>query len=283
MEMTSCRTNVAIDATASTEDAYVCCKFHEKSMEILVILGDDTSAFRGEVLYKNLERYANSLNVQLDEYVSECKNIFSGQRTDTQFLLRKSEFIWKKKVILGKILITKEENYKDLTQSFTLSLVSSYSVMNQNFKNLEKSSKALSSYNEKLRMQLECLTKIKNDMELDIYKKTIALINKKKKINLIEKKLIKEENYNQETESDSEEINQRVNVKRNLNSDEEPVTNKKIKTEVSSHWLRSDNNSCREIQVLSQESELEMELKLEEDDSAIPSPTSQNESEEIIF
>ncbi|XP_014237523.1 uncharacterized protein LOC106659464 [Trichogramma pretiosum] len=230
MEMTSCRTNVAVDATASMEDAYVCCKFHEKSMEILVILGDDTSAFRGEVLYKNLERYANSLNVQLDEYVSECKNIFSGQRTDTQFLLRKSEFIWKKKVILGKILITKEENYKDLMQSFTLCLVNSYSVINQKFKNLEESSKALSINNEKLRMQLECLTKIKNDMELDIYKKTI-----------------------------------------------------KFKTEISSHWLRSDNNSIREIQVLSQESELEMELKLEEDDSAIPSPTSQNESEEIIF
>uniref|UniRef100_A0ABD2WQL6 Uncharacterized protein n=1 Tax=Trichogramma kaykai TaxID=54128 RepID=A0ABD2WQL6_9HYME len=38
------------------------------------------------------------------------------------------------------------------------------------------------------------------------------------------------ENYNQETNSDSEEITQQINVKRNLNSNEEPpLPNKKIK------------------------------------------------------
>ncbi|XP_058801859.1 DNA repair protein XRCC4-like [Phymastichus coffea] len=164
---------------SNSENLIVCSIWEDAKLKVYIVKDDRTLLF-GEEGEEQLEKYAKTFDKSLNMYLQESKDILCGIKSEIDFYLTESKFYWKReKWALGQIYI---KPIQDIASAISLLLIL-IDEFSQNKKDLDdvhnkyQSVKLIQS--EIIQKLNECQT-IKNQLEDDLYKKFILILNSKK-------------------------------------------------------------------------------------------------------
>lgn len=130
---------------------------------------------------KNINDFSNELSKSFDEYFTETKKILCGKDTEIKYFIKNKILEWRNDTwILGKIQLHSISDIQIICENFQ-QLLKFYQSIQNKIITLEEENKNLIYINEKLKLKIEKMIKIKTIMEQDLYKKFIVILNSKKK------------------------------------------------------------------------------------------------------
>ncbi|XP_047361761.1 DNA repair protein XRCC4-like [Vespa velutina] len=145
----------------------------------------------GEMPENDINYYSQEHSKSFNEYLKETKDIFSGKNTDIQYFFQDNKFEWRrnKRWILGKITIFPISNIV-LISEILYDILKQQQHLQKVISELRKENDLLKDNNKELSVNIEEMIEMKTNMEKELYKKFILILNaKKKKIRELEDSL----------------------------------------------------------------------------------------------
>ncbi|XP_015191782.1 PREDICTED: DNA repair protein xrcc4-like [Polistes dominula] len=157
----------------------------------IILLQPSAAPLMGEMLTNDINFYSEQHSKSFNEYLKETKDAFSGKNTEIQYFLQDNKFEWRKnnRWILGKITVCPISNIIDISETL-YGILEQQQQLQEIISKLRIENDLLTNTKNELFVNLEKMTKIKIDMEKELYKKFILILNaKKKKIRELENSL----------------------------------------------------------------------------------------------
>lgn len=130
---------------------------------------------------ENANYFLQHLDESLDTYLKKTKHAFSGDNIEVQFFLQDDTFTWKQQNILTRGEITVHPLSNILIISDTLKhILERYQECQKHMIVLEKENGYLKETNAKLTTDKEKIVGIKENMEKDLCRKFLLILNSKK-------------------------------------------------------------------------------------------------------
>ncbi|XP_043673087.1 uncharacterized protein LOC122631450 isoform X1 [Vespula pensylvanica] len=136
----------------------------------------------GEMLTNDINYYSQEHSKSFNEYLKETKDAFSGKNTDIQYFLQDNKFEWRrnKRWILGKITVCPISNIIAISETL-YGLLKQQQHLQEIISKLKTENELLINTKKELSVDIEEMIKMKTNMEKELYKKFILILNAKKK------------------------------------------------------------------------------------------------------
>ncbi|KAL2718237.1 DNA repair protein xrcc4-like isoform X2 [Vespula squamosa] len=136
----------------------------------------------GEMLTNDINYYSQEHSTSFNEYLKETKDAFSGKNTDIQYFLQDNKFEWRrnKRWILGKITVCPISNIIAISETLC-GLLKQQQHLQEVISKLKTENELLTNTKKELSVDIEEMIKMKTNMEKELYKKFILILNAKKK------------------------------------------------------------------------------------------------------
>ncbi|KAI4488439.1 hypothetical protein M0802_011612 [Mischocyttarus mexicanus] len=157
----------------------------------IILLESSGAPLMGEMLANDINFYSKEHSKSFKEYLNETKDVFSGKNTEIQYFIEDNNFEWRKnnKWILGKITVRSMSNIMVVSETL-YGILEQQQQLQEIISKLRIENDLLTNTKNKLSNDIEEMINRKIDMEKELYKKFILILNaKKKKIRELENSL----------------------------------------------------------------------------------------------
>ncbi|XP_043250547.1 DNA repair protein XRCC4-like isoform X1 [Colletes gigas] len=135
----------------------------------------------GEMNINDINYFCDELSKSTDEYLQEVESILCGKDKDIQFFIQNTALEWKKKIwTRGKIKLRSDLNVDIISKHFQRSL-KFYQSVQEKLTLSEKENENLIDIKNKLCSDIEQMIKVKTNIEQNLYKRFVLILNSKKK------------------------------------------------------------------------------------------------------
>ncbi|XP_043250548.1 DNA repair protein XRCC4-like isoform X2 [Colletes gigas] len=129
----------------------------------------------------DINYFCDELSKSTDEYLQEVESILCGKDKDIQFFIQNTALEWKKKIwTRGKIKLRSDLNVDIISKHFQRSL-KFYQSVQEKLTLSEKENENLIDIKNKLCSDIEQMIKVKTNIEQNLYKRFVLILNSKKK------------------------------------------------------------------------------------------------------
>ncbi|KAG7202755.1 hypothetical protein KM043_009926 [Ampulex compressa] len=140
---------------------------------------------------EDVQYFSDEHCISADEYLQNAKKAFYGKDIDVQFFIQNDAFEWKRKNIwtLGKIALSSVSEIEFISETLRR-ILNCYQSSQERLLTLEEENKSLKENQTRCTTAMERMVKLKLEMEKDLYKRFLLVLNsKKKKIRELEEAL----------------------------------------------------------------------------------------------
>lgn len=146
----------------------------------IILLESTMPPLSGEMNIEDIEYFCNEFSISSDEYLQETKTIFCGKDKEIRFFIEDDKLEWRNEWTLGRIKLQPIVDVNVVSGCFQ-QLLKFYRSIQNKISTLEEENKNLRNENTDLLSKVEKITKIKTDIEQNLYKRFILILNSKKK------------------------------------------------------------------------------------------------------
>ncbi|CAK9832885.1 hypothetical protein ANTRET_LOCUS9649 [Anthophora retusa] len=221
----------------------------------VILLEPTISPLYGEMGVKDVNYFSDELSKSTDEYLKETEKILCQKDKDIKFFIQDKTLVWKNNIwTMGQIELCPIYDISTISERFQ-QLSKLYQSVQDKLNTLGKENENLIHLNKELNLKIEKMMKIKNSMEQELYRKSLTILNtKKRKIQELEdamkEKRSKESIFNAQTDEseESEREDPPISIKtnkrksqRNSSADKQKI--KKLDCIVNSKTTCNTSNS----------------------------------------
>lgn len=193
----------------------------------------------GQMDVRDIDFFCCELDKSHDKYLQETEEILCGKDKEIQFFVENTTLEWKKNVwTVGRIKLFSVLDVKVIAEHFQRSL-KFYQSIQDKLNVLEKENENLTNIKKKLCSDIENMIEVKTNMEQDLYRKFVLILNSKKQ------KLRELENAIKEKQGSKDSVFD-VCTDESAESDEEmdEINNRTIRTAITKRKSFNEFNSA---------------------------------------